>query len=27
LKERIPEVKRVMAVPNFKTDWGVPKCF
>ena len=27
LKERIPEVKRVMAVPNFKTEWGVPKCF
>lgn len=27
LKERIPEVKRVMSVPNFKSDWGAPKCF
>lgn len=27
LKERIPEIKRVMSVPNFKSEWGVPKCF
>jgi len=27
LKERIPEIKRVMAVQNFKSEWGVPKCF